>query len=125
MLGFATFIGGNTGHFEMNKLVASLGSRGYSGRTFRMFRNVLSPYAMAGGGAFLLYTLIHDELRHHDEATNRPSYLDHSIAMTTIGTLGGMYFFSHPLHIFCSGFFSFMIVSPMSWWIGQAGRLNP
>ena len=117
LLGFAHFVGGNTGQFEMNKLVASIGMRDYSGRVFRMFRGVLGPYAFGAGGAFLLYTLIHDELVHHDEANNRPRFLDHAFALTVVGTLGGIYFLNHPFHIFCSGLFSLTIAAPTSWFM--------
>jgi hypothetical protein len=47
------------------------------------------------------------------------------IATTLIGTGLGMTVFNHPLHIFCSGFFSMMIVTPLTWWFKTQGRLNP
>ena len=32
--------------------------------------------------------------------------------------------FTGPFQLFCSGFFSFMLVAPMMWWVGQSGRPN-
>lgn len=44
---------------------------------YRLMRNVLGRYAMMGGSLFLSYQLIHDFLRHHDEANGRPRFFDH------------------------------------------------
>jgi len=72
LLGYCWFVGGNTGPWEMQKLMASVGSRSYSGKIFRMARHVIAPYAAIGGAAFLGYELIIEFMQHHDESNNRP-----------------------------------------------------
>ncbi len=44
---------------------------------------------MVGGSIFLGYDLVFDFLRHHDETNLRPKVIDHLIAMSLIGTVGG------------------------------------
>lgn len=42
-----------------------------------------------GGSTFLGYDLIIEFMRHHDETNLRPMFIDHLIAMSVIGTVGG------------------------------------
>jgi hypothetical protein len=117
LFGYLWFVGSNTGPFEMSKLLASVGNRQYSGKTYRLMKNVLGKYALGGAAVFLSYDLIHYWLRHHDEANSRTRFMDHQIATTLIGGTAGALMFKHPLHIFCSFFFSFALVGPSAWWI--------
>jgi hypothetical protein len=49
-----------------------------------------APQHMAvGGSIFLGYELIIEFMRHHDESNLRPMIIDHLIAMSLIGTVGG------------------------------------
>ena len=96
VFGYIHFIGGNTGQFEMNKLMAASGTRNWSGRSYRLLKNVLGPYAMYGAGVFLTYDIVHYFLRHHDEANSRSQFGDHVIASTIIGTGLSLLYFSHP-----------------------------
>lgn len=88
-------------------------------------KNVLGKYAMLGGSVMLGYQLIHDTLRHHDEANARPMFFDHMYATTIIGTSLGAFAFNTPFAVFCSGFFSMTMVTPALWWLKNAGRMNP
>jgi len=45
-----------------------------------------------GASIFLGYDLIHEALRYHDHQTQRPKIVDHVIAMSIIGTVGGFMF---------------------------------
>lgn len=124
VFGYLYFIGGPHGPFEMSKLMASTGNRPFSGRGVRLLKSVLGRYALMGAGLTLSYTLINDFLRHHDEANSRPRFFDHMIATTLVGTGIGAMIFKHPLHVFCSGFFSIMLVTPISWWFKNHSMLN-
>ena len=117
VFGYLWFVGGPHGPFEMNKVMAATGNRPFSGRGLRLFKNVLGKYAFMGAGLTLSYQLINDFLRHHDEANSRPVFFDHMIATTLIGTGTGALIFSSPFHVFCSGFFSMMLVAPFSFWV--------
>lgn len=125
IFGYLWFLGGPTGPFEMNKLMAATGNRPYSGRGARMFKSVLGKYAFMGASLTLSYQLINDFLRHHDETNSRPQFFDHMIATTLIGTGVGALVFNSPLSVFCSGFFSIMMVTPVTWWFKTSARLNP
>jgi hypothetical protein len=116
IFGYLWFVGGPSGPFEMNKLMASTGNRPFSGRGVRMFRSVMGKYALMGAGLVLSYTFVHDFLRHHDEANSRPQFFDHMIATTLVGTGIGALLFSHPFSVMCSSFFSIMMVTPLTWW---------
>lgn len=116
IFGYLWFVGGPTGQFEMGKLMAASGNRPFSGRGLRLAKSVLGKYALMGASLTLSYQLIHDFLRHHDEANARPMFFDHMIATTLIGTGLGAVAFKHPFHVFCSGFFSLMLITPMTWW---------
>lgn len=122
LLGYTYFVGSNAGPQEMSKLMAAVGSRGYSGRVFRLLRATMLPYAVMGGTVALSYTLIIDFMTHHDESNNKPAYINHAIATTLLSGVFGVFNFTHPYHIFASGFFGFMMVSPISWWFMKAAR---
>lgn len=53
--GYMYFVGGPTGSFEMQKLLAAVGNRPFSGRGFRLMQNVLGKYALMGGSLLLSY----------------------------------------------------------------------
>ena len=125
ILGYLWFIGGPAGPFEMNKLMAATGNRPFSGRGLRLMKNVLAKYAFMGIALTLSYQWIGDFLRHHDEANSRPMFFDHMIATTMVGTGVGALLFRHPFHVFTSGFFSMMLVTPVSWWFMTQSRLAP
>ena len=75
--------------FAAQKLFASVGERAWSGRFYRLMMNVAPRHAALGGSAFLGYDLITEFLRHHDETNLRPKLLDHLLAMSILGTVGG------------------------------------
>ena len=77
---------------------------------------------MYGGSIFLAYQIINDYQTHHDEASGKPTYLNHLLATTLIGTGLGALKFSTPLQVFSSGFFSFMLVGPIIWWLGHQAK---
>jgi hypothetical protein len=77
VFGYLSFLAMPSGPFEMNKLMTAVGARDYSGRTYRLLKNVLGKGAMLGGGISLSYTLINYWLRHHDEASGRSTYMHH------------------------------------------------
>lgn len=78
---------------------------------------VCGRYALYGAGAFLTYQLTYDLMRHHDEANTRPLFLDHTVAITIIGTGVGAMIVSHPHQLFMSTFFSIVFASPATWWL--------
>lgn len=124
IFGYMYFLGGPTGAFEFQKLQASMGERKFSFRAYRLAKNVLGKYAFMGAGILVSYQMTYDFLRHHDEANSRPYFFDHMIATTLIGTFFGALTMNHPLHVFCSGFFSAALVAPSLWWLSHVGRLN-
>jgi len=60
------------------------GQRQFSGVTFRIAREVGTPYAIAGGALTLGYRLIFDFLRGHHGNNERPMFIDHTIALTAV-----------------------------------------
>lgn len=89
-----------------------------------MLKNVLGRYAFIGASITLTYQLVHDFLRHHDEANSRPAFFDHQAALTVIGTGIGAMTLNHPLHVFCAGFFSFALIAPSTWWVKNTAIMN-
>ena len=55
----------------------------------RMLKLTAPTHMFAGGMAFLGYDLIMEFLRHHDEPNLRPLLVDHLVAFSAIGTIGG------------------------------------
>lgn len=85
----------------------------------------MTPYILIGGCITLSYQLIFDFLRHHEETNNdRPLYFDHLIATTLIGSATTGFTLGHPKYFFLGGFFSFMIVAPISWWLYKNAKMN-
>ena len=123
--GYLYFVGGNTGPFEMNKLMAATGNRNWSGNSYRLLKNVLGRYAGLGAGLSLSYTWINFWLRHHDEANSRPKYLDHTIATTAISVVASAFAFKHPQHIFATGVFAILLISPITWYAYKTMKLGP
>ena len=81
--------------------------------------------AMIGAATLSTYTFIHWYLHHHDEANSRPAFVDHAIATTAIGFLGGVLVANHPWGVFCSTFFSAAVLAPGTWWaLNLNGGIN-
>jgi len=123
-LGYFYFIGAPAGQLEMNKLIASAGPRAYSGQIFRLFRNVAGRYALLGGMASMSYTVLLYSFRHHDEGNPRPFIFDHTAATTLIAMGGTALYASHPYQIFLAGFFSLMVISPLTWYMSNMAKMN-
>jgi hypothetical protein len=79
---------------------------------------------MLGASGFLAYDIMLHRFRHHDEATTRPKYLDHTAATFVISLAVAATVFKHPMHVFNCGFFSLTLVSPVTWWLRTEGKLN-
>ena len=125
LFGYMAFLGGPSTPLEMDKLVAATGARDWSGRGLRMLKNVAFRPAMMGSAALSTYTFIHWYIRHHDEANTRPAYYDHLLATSALGFGAGCLYATHPWMVFCSTFFSAMIVAPGTWWgLKLGGGLN-
>jgi len=125
VFGYLAFVAGPAGPFEMNKLLANVGNRQFSGKYWRLMRNTFGKGALIGGSITLSYNLINYWLRHHDEANARPKYLDHNIAVTAITTAGAALYLKHPYHFASAVFMSFMLISPVTWWLyKQGGQFN-
>lgn len=83
------------------------------------------PYMLTGGSITLSYQLILDFLRHHEETNNdRPFLIDHTIALSLIGTVVGGVMGGLPRYAFTGFMVSFFLLSPMTWWFYKQGRLN-
>lgn len=82
-----------------------------------------APYHMAvGGSIFLGYDLIFDFLRHHDETNLRPQFVDHLIAMSILGTVGG-FMATNTLKGAAQGFLFFGLnVGFLSYWALKMSR---
>ena len=87
-----------------------------------MFKQVAIPHMLYGGAAFLGYQLVQDFMTHHNETSNRPKIIDHTIAMVLIGgaaaacTGGGSLW-----RVWTWMFFFGTIVSPTTWWLKMQG----
>jgi len=125
VFGYLGFVAGPAGPFEMNKLMAAVGHRQFSGKYWRLIRNTFGRGAMLGGSVTLTYNLITYWLRHHDEANARAKYLDHQIAVTAITTGAAVLYTKHPYHFLSAVLMSVMIISPVTWWFYKQGRMNP
>ena len=69
-----------------------------------------------GGVAFCAYKGIIDYMRHHEEADPRPAFIDHVVSTTLVSTGISMFYATRPWHVFCTGFFSSVLVAPFTWW---------
>ena len=121
IFGYMAFIGGPSTPLEMDKLMAATGARAYSGRGWRMLKNVTFRPAMMGAAAMTAYNGIQWFMRHHDEGNPRPYFYDHLIATTAIGFVGGCLYASHPFSVFTATFFSASVLAPASWWAFKSG----
>ena len=70
------------------------------------------------------YTVLLHGFRHHDEGNPRPFIFDHTAATTLIAMGGTALYATHPYHIFLAGFFSIMVISPMTWYMGNVAKMN-
>ena len=63
-------------------------------------------------------------LRLKRETNNdRPLYFDHTFALTVLGS-GAALIFGGPKFIATGAVISFVMISPMSWWLYKHGKLN-
>ena len=102
--------------FAAQKLFTSVGERAWSGRMFRLFRQIAPRHAMFGGSIFASYTIITDMLRHHDHTNLRPKYMDHAFATTLIGGTVGMVMGKKIRTGVATACFSFFTLAPLLWW---------
>ena len=56
------------------------------------------PYAAFGGSTFLAYQLIKDAINYYGSNVDKPAFIDHHIAFTSVFCLAVIYHWS-PLHI--------------------------
>ena len=54
-----------------------------------MLKATAPRHMMVGASIFLGYDILMEWMRHHDENNMRPKVVDHIIAMSIIGTIGG------------------------------------
>ena len=111
--------------FAASKLLASIGERAWSGRAYRLFRQVAPTHMAIGASVFVGYDLILEFMRHHDETNLRPKIIDHLTAMSVIGTVGGFYA-TNTIRGAAQGFLFFGInFGFLSWWYMQMGGFRP
>eukprot|EP00355_Strombidium_rassoulzadegani_P001566 CAMPEP_0168613934 /NCGR_PEP_ID=MMETSP0449_2-20121227/3710_1 /TAXON_ID=1082188 /ORGANISM="Strombidium rassoulzadegani, Strain ras09" /LENGTH=270 /DNA_ID=CAMNT_0008654589 /DNA_START=9 /DNA_END=821 /DNA_ORIENTATION=- len=115
-------LGGPQSGIELNKLLASAGPRPWSGQYWRILSNTSGKHMMIGGALVTSYEMITDLLRRHDEVNTRPRSLDHAIAITLIGLGIGSLTFNSPKKVFLSGFFSLMLVAPITFYMGTYSK---
>jgi len=82
----------------------------------RFFTKVAAPYAVLGGGIALTYQLILDFLNHHETNADKPSWINHLIATSLIGTVSGGVFGGRPKMALVGFMTSTLIVFPMAMW---------
>ena len=63
----------------------------------RLFKNTAVRGGMYGAGASLAYSLIFYYLRHHDEETTRPAYIDHTLSVTLLSGVGSSLVATNPV----------------------------
>jgi len=102
--------------FAAQKLFSSVGERAWSGRMFRLFRQVAPQHAMFGGAIFASYRIMTDMFRHHDHTNLRPKFMDHCLALTIIGGGIGLIVGKKLRTAVALSVFSLLTVSPLSWW---------
>jgi len=101
------------------------GDRMWSGRLPRLLKHIVTPYALGGATLAVTYSFIMWYLRHHQETNNdRPLYFDHTFTLTLIGTGIGFFAGGLPRYAFTGAFITFLLISPMSWWLYKHGRVN-
>jgi len=108
--------------YAAQKLFSSVGERAWSGRMFRLFRQIAPRHAMFGGATFASYTIITDMLRHHDHTNLRPRYMDHAFAMTVIGGAIGAICGKKLRTAVATSVFSFITLAPLLWWFSFSLR---
>ena len=59
-----------------------------------MLKHTAPRHMMIGGSVFTGYDLLIEFMRHHDETNLRPMIIDHVIAMSILGTIGGFMAFN-------------------------------
>ena len=101
----------------MKKLLAEVGEMNWSGRSYRIAKEVMAPYALSGGAVALAYQLLMDFLRPHHGNNERPLLFDHAIATTVIFTIGGFLYQGHPRHALVGAILSVFLATPMTWWL--------
>ena len=86
-----------------------------------MVKAASGRYALMGGAIVMGYNAIIDYMRHHEEADPRPMYVDHAVATTLTASVASAFYATRPLTVFYTGLFSFILVSPFSWWFMKNG----
>jgi len=110
--------------FAAQKLLAATGERPFSGVTWRLFKNVATPHMLWGGATVLTYQLVIDFMTHHNHTSNRPAFIDHTLAMTILGTAAGaMTGKGGPTRMFTGAFFALTTLAPLTWWVKMQGLL--
>ena len=84
---------------------------------FRIVKNTGTRYAFMGGVVFCAYRGIIDYMRHHEEADPRPAFVDHVISTTLVSTGVSLFYATRPWQVFCTAFFSTVLVAPFMWWL--------
>lgn len=86
-----------------------------------MIQHTSMRHMAIGGSVFLGYDLIHEALRYHDHQCQRPMIVDHLVAMSVIGTVGG-FMASNSLRGAFQGFLFFGInFGFLSYWAFKQG----
>ena len=91
---------------------------------YRLFKNVATPHMLWGGATVLTYQLVLDFMTHHNHTSNRPAFIDHTLAMTILGAgAGAMTGKGGPTRMFTGAFFAFSTLAPLTWWVAMQGLL--
>jgi len=122
VIGQFWFIASPSGALEYEKIVAASGGKHFTGRGLKIFKNSMGKYMALGGTAMVSYHGLKWYMRHHDEANPRNAWFDHLYATVIMGTVGSAFVVKRPLPIFLSGFFSGVLVAPITWWISLQAR---
>jgi len=124
-IGYAWFVVRPFQSFPINKLLSAAGDKPWTGRYLRWAKNVIGPYVLIGGSLTLGYQLIFDYLRHHEEGNNdRPVWIDHTIALTVLGATAAGLWGGLPSYWLTGAIVGGMLLSPMTWWLKQHGKIN-
>ena len=102
--------------FAAQKLFSSVGERAWSGRMFRLYRQIAPRHAMFGGSIAASYIIMTDMFRKHDHTNLRPQFMDHCLATTIIGTAVGLVTGKKLRSGVDFGVFSLFTLAPLTWW---------
>ena len=92
---------------------------GLSFSLFRLIQMTAPRHIMIGASVFVGYDLLMEFMRHHDELNQRPKVIDHVIAMSVLGTVGG-FMASNSIQGAFGGFlFVGINLGLLTWWAMQ------